>query len=316
MNVWLIDFEFCERTHILKDILKIEADLLFEYTKIENDQQFEEGLLILKELAQVEDLSKPVPKTLKGLSSPHFIRLWTTIAHLRMLLVEIVHESASPFQADLVLLRYSLFALALEHFQENSKRLALAASCMWAQKIQHRFEKNLQYRVDWVHDNIGIAQLPGRKDKGGDMIRDLDVLKQQGIKSIVCLCTPMELEKLGGDLRVEAKKLGFDLLVHNVASKFIPTCDGTRRIVTWLIEKLHHEEKCCVVSFSGLGRSCIIACSLLVMMDYNLPIEQAIEKIKSVRGIRAFESDQQLDLVHRVHKTFHSEEEICELAPW
>jgi hypothetical protein len=131
MNVWLIDFEFCERTHILKDILKIESDMIYEYTVLENEQHFEQGILIIQELSRVEDLSQSLPSALHGLVSKQMIHLWAIIVHIRKILAEIVKENSSPFQADIVLLRYSLFALALDHLKPMSRKLALAASCIW-----------------------------------------------------------------------------------------------------------------------------------------------------------------------------------------
>jgi Ser/Thr protein kinase RdoA (MazF antagonist) len=53
-NVWLIDFFYTERTHVLKDIAKMENEILFLFTSITNDDELDQGIRILKALLSIK----------------------------------------------------------------------------------------------------------------------------------------------------------------------------------------------------------------------------------------------------------------------
>ena len=68
-NVWLIDFFHTARGHVLKDLAKVENDLLYLFTPVADEAALEEGLAISRALARVEDLREPLPERPAGVTS-------------------------------------------------------------------------------------------------------------------------------------------------------------------------------------------------------------------------------------------------------
>jgi hypothetical protein len=44
MNIWLIDFFFTGKFHVLKDICKVENDIMYQYTILESDEELNQAL--------------------------------------------------------------------------------------------------------------------------------------------------------------------------------------------------------------------------------------------------------------------------------
>jgi nicotinamidase-related amidase len=59
-NVWLIDFFHTRRAHVLTDLIKLENDLLYIWTKLFNDADLTAACRLLDRLMQVEDLGGPL----------------------------------------------------------------------------------------------------------------------------------------------------------------------------------------------------------------------------------------------------------------
>ncbi|MCG6162326.1 isochorismatase, partial [Leptospira bandrabouensis] len=60
-NVWLIDFFHTHKGHILKDLIKLENDILFIFTKIETAEEWKEAIRLSEELLKIPDLGVAIP---------------------------------------------------------------------------------------------------------------------------------------------------------------------------------------------------------------------------------------------------------------
>ena len=268
-NVWLIDFEYTERTHILKDVVKFETDVLFEYTVLENEKELEEALLITKELVSVKDLAEPLPPTLPGLKSEKLKRAWETVAELRSITKRLVRGDRNPVQLDIVLLRYTLHMATLNSLTLYQRAWALATACALAQKIERKAFRNDKYHIDWInlkmldqqvaekreinntqnsengatpkkkkYGRLGISIIPGRPSHGGVMVNDLKVLQKNNVKKLVVLSTQDELEHLSGNLLREATNLGIETRMLPVQQRHPPPMNYTLLLCEWIKEAL------------------------------------------------------------------------------
>nr|CAG4715317.1 unnamed protein product [Naegleria fowleri] len=150
-NVWLIDFEYTERTHILKDVAKLENDILFEYTLIDSEKELEEALIITKELVSVKDLAEPLPTMLVGLKSEKLKRAWEAVVELHGITKRLVRGDRNPVQLDIVLLRYTLHSATLSSLNLYQRAWAIATACALAQKIERKAFRNDKYHIDWIN---------------------------------------------------------------------------------------------------------------------------------------------------------------------
>ncbi|KAL0476647.1 hypothetical protein AKO1_002866 [Acrasis kona] len=312
-NVWLIDYEYTCRTHALKDILKIETDILYEYTPCEDNIDFQDGCKIITYLSRVQDLGKPLPEQIPDLQRPHWRVAWECIVLLRSLTSKIIRERRSPFQSDIVLLRYALHMMSLS-LSINQRKLALCGACVWADRIKSRYLRNVQYHVDWIPLNIysqpsshpncqlGITLLPGRPDRGGDLDGELKILSNLGVRNILCMSTAAELESIGDDIRVKCNDHMIELKIYSVASQCTATVSRTKWLCEWILDKIENKKQSvCIVSASGLGRcGTLAACVLLIRNGFRMDPEQAIEIVIRSRGERAID-ERQAEFVRQFH---------------
>lgn len=125
-NVWLIDFFHAHRGHVLRDLLKLENDLLYIFTPVENEEDLREALRISDALLAIADLSAPLPLTDEiGLERAQLRRAWETIRVLRSFYPELIHEDTHAFQAQVAQLRYAVHTLSFDESNDRQKRWAL-----------------------------------------------------------------------------------------------------------------------------------------------------------------------------------------------
>ena len=84
-NVWLIDFFHTKRGHVLQDFVKLENDLLYIWTPVDDDEDLRNACAFTDALLAVEDLAAPLPDAPADWR-PQFRRTWETVQHLRQLL--------------------------------------------------------------------------------------------------------------------------------------------------------------------------------------------------------------------------------------
>lgn len=126
-NVWLIDFFHTHRGHVLKDFSKLENDLLYIYTPIENEgdlalaYQFTDFLLSLEQPLVVD---KPLPD--QFLTTP-FERTFETLKIIRRMAKQHIRED-SPMQKMQWLipqLRYAVHTIGFDEPNERQRIWAL-----------------------------------------------------------------------------------------------------------------------------------------------------------------------------------------------
>lgn len=133
-NVWIIDFFHTARSHVLKDLAKLENDLLYIFTPIEKEE-FEEALLITQALNEVKILREPLPENLGGLKSEKLLRAWKTLRLLRGFAAKLCREDTNPLQLRIALLRYAVHALSFFESNAWQKFWALAAAGTHAEAV-------------------------------------------------------------------------------------------------------------------------------------------------------------------------------------
>lgn len=290
-NVWLIDFAHTRRGHVIGDLVKMENDLLFLFTKL-RDEDYGEGLLLLRALGAVEDLRAPLPETVPGLTSPELVRAWRFVRLLRELCAAVVREDRDPRQHRIASLRYAAHTMSFEEASPVQRRLALAAAAMHARALRDESRADRSLRVGFVDarpGRLGMTICPGRRDRGRDLDEDLAGLRTQGVDVLVTLTTQEELAWAGvPDLELRARDAGLATLALPIRDQEAP---GEAAMATLSSSiRAHLDAGRCVVvhCMGGLGRSGLVAACVLV--DRGLPPTAALAAVREARGPRAVES--------------------------
>lgn len=131
-NVWIIDFFHTARGHVLKDLAKLENDLLYLLTPLQDEAAYREALLLTKALGEVTDLKAPLPAHIAGVRAPDLIKTWQVVRHLRRHVARLVREDLDPRQLWIAQLRYAAHTLSFDEANAWQKRFALDSACLWA----------------------------------------------------------------------------------------------------------------------------------------------------------------------------------------
>jgi protein-tyrosine phosphatase/nicotinamidase-related amidase len=311
-NVWVIDYFHTARGHVLKDLAKLENDLLYILTPVANDTTaLDEALAITSALRSVEDLAAPLPETIAGVMSAPFLRAWATLRTLRAIVAQQCRSDRDPQQLRIALLRYAVHTLSFDESSPLQKQWALASACVLAEDVMDTIKRNRKLRIDWIdtqvlpwheHGRFGMTILPGRKDRGRSLAEDLDTLKSEEVTRMVSLVTSEELEWAGVPrLRAEAVKRGIELMQCPIRDQAIPSAADAEALVHWILAGVDAKENVVVHCMGGLGRSgTITACALVAR---GASAEEAIATVRKARGPRAIEIAEQeqfvRDFAHR-----------------
>jgi len=290
-NVWLIDFAHTKRGHVLGDLVKMENDVLFLFTKL-SDEDFAEGVLLLRALAAVEDLRAPLPETLPEVNVPELLRAWRVIRMLRAFGSAIVREDRDPRQHRIAALRYAAHTMSFEEASPVQRRLAMVASAMHARALRDASREDRALRVDFVDGRpgrLGMTLCPGRKDRGRDVTADLAAIRATGADVLVTLATREELAWAGvPDLELQARSAGFETIVLPIRDQEAPTGAAMHELTVSIREKLDAGRTVVVHCMGGLGRSGLVAACVLV--DRGRSPSEALMIVREARGPRAVES--------------------------
>eukprot|EP01087_Luapelamoeba_hula_P018930 TRINITY_DN6185_c0_g1_i1.p1 TRINITY_DN6185_c0_g1~~TRINITY_DN6185_c0_g1_i1.p1 ORF type:complete len:939 (-),score=88.84 TRINITY_DN6185_c0_g1_i1:55-2847(-) len=304
-NVWVIDFADTGRGHILKDIAKLEAEVTWAWTHIENDQELAEALLITQVLTNIKDLSEPLPEHIEGLVSTHIIRAYETVRILRQLAGTIVKTYRNPLQMSIVQLRYALHTLCYPHIPRYQKMWALASACGYAQHLlskTQRIEGPLLVRyvpmdnAPHITGKLGITIIPGR----GWRDLDLDVQRLQELKTarLVCLCSEDELYDAASiKLRDALAQRSIQYYHFPVFPGAPPPLEKAKDIVAWIGDGLAKGHNVVLVSRAGLGRCGVLSACCLMELCGMTP-DAAIDCVRKARGNhRAISSEKHLAFI-------------------
>ncbi len=307
-NVWLIDFFHAHRGHVLRDLAKLENDLLYIFTPVVDDEALEEALLITRALRRVEDLREPLPETLEGLEREPFVRAWRVVRMLRAFVAKLCREDRAPVQMSTALMRYAVHTLSFEQSSPLQKKWALAAAGGFAEDIVETAQRNFRLRVDWVDHTpipdasdhgagrLGLTICPGRRDHNRELSADLDAICQTGAGHVLSLLTSREMEWAGvEDIAERAREAGLVYRREPIVDQGVPTLETMRELVTWVCERMDSGDDVVLHCMGGLGRSGTVAACVLTHL--GMGAEDAISAVRDARGPRAVESADQVRFV-------------------
>jgi protein-tyrosine phosphatase/nicotinamidase-related amidase len=302
-NVWLIDFFHTHYGHILKDLIKLENDLLFIYTPIHSAEEFADACHLIDTILEVGDLASP-PKSisLKFEANQNALR---TVRQLRSYYPELIEFIRDPYQYHVAMLRYSMHTLSFDESNLWQKKLALYTGTLCAQKIVNKHKQSKILRLDFLNsasdykgkNHIAMTLLPGRKDMNRNLAEDIKVIQAANISNVLTLVTNEELHKYGvPNLIQEFEKAGLKSLQIQIKDQGIPTTEEIERICNWLDAKVNKNEKTLIHCLGGLGRTGTLA-ALYLKTKNQLSAEEAIAIVRESRSPRAIESKEQIKLI-------------------
>ena len=136
------------------------------------------------------------------------------------------------------------------------------------------------------------------RPRGGDWLPDeVEALKHEGFDIIVSLLTRQEIEEL--DLQREAElveKYGLEFRNYPIPDLGVP---DSRDLFRHFLERLHEDlragKKIAVHCRGGIGRSGLVASSILVLS--GIKPSRAIQQVTDARGVCAPETEEQKEWV-------------------
>lgn len=296
-NVWVIDFFHTARAHVLKDLAKLENDLLYIFTPV-TEATFAQATTLSAALAAVEDLRAPLAEAVEGVTDPDLRRAWRTVGLLRRLGADLVDSDRDPLQLRIALLRYAAHTLFFDESDVWQRRWALAAACEHAAAIGRALTRRGDLRVDWLPDEarapgrLGLTLCPGRRDRGRDLDADLDALQRAGATALVSLVTEDELRWAGvEDLPAALRGRGMTWWSLPIADQGVPGFRRLEDLLGELRDALAAGDRVVVHCMGGLGRSGLVAACALVDAGWSAP--DAIAAVRTVRDPRAVETPAQ-----------------------
>ncbi|MBI2837134.1 MAG: isochorismatase family protein [Acidobacteria bacterium] len=298
-NVWLIDFFHTHRGHVLKDLAKLENDLLYIFTPVGDSAELDEALRLTDRLLGVEDLAAPLCSAGDtGLERPELLRAWRTIALLRSFYPSLLQHDRDPLQLLIAQMRYAMHTLSFDESNEWQKKWALYTGARCGAMIVERLARRGPLRLDWFDPRhtspgrLGITILPGRRDGGRGIAADLATLRNQGVSHIVCLLSMPEFHRYGVDALLEEYR-NAGMTVHHlpILDQSVSTAEEMRDLTGWIRARLAEGGTIAMHCVGGLGRSGMAAACWLKSL--GLSPSEAIAEVRRIRTRRAIETTAQ-----------------------
>ena len=308
-NVWLIDFFHTHRGHALKDLIKLENDILFIFTKIQNEEDLRLATQATDYLYGVTDLANPpgtIPPALYA--DARFHKSLLVILYLRSLYKHIIELDRDPYQFFVAAARYAMHTLSFDECNLWQRKWALYAGAKALGRVREYLTQSARLRIDFMStsgaphagDNsaaIGLTILPGRKDRGRDLVADIAEMNRAGISSVVTLLSNAEFTAYGvTNLIGQYRAAGFDVLHTPVIDQGVPTQAQSAEILAFMKAKVDAGQKVLVHCVGGLGRTGLVA-ALYLKKYAGLSGDAAIEAVRQVRSPRAIENSDQENFV-------------------
>ena len=310
-NVWIIDFFHTSRSHVLKDLAKLENDILYIFTKIRTEEEFREAMRLTDELVGVEDLGVPLPDGPdERWSAPQIAKAYRTIRVLRSFYPRLVQMSRDPYQLHAALLRYAMHTLSFDESDSWQKKWALYSGAKCVERIRAHLRSEKTLRIDFIRSvpgfsgrfpgRLGITMLPGRRDRGRDLAEDIAEIRKSGVTCVVCMLSGDEFEAFGvGNLKSAYADAGFDVLYFPVLDQKVPAKRNALKAIDWIAARLTEGRTVLVHCVGGLGRSGMLAASFLALRCGIAP-DDAIELVRESRSPRAVETKDQIAFVRGI----------------
>lgn len=298
-NVWLIDFFHTHRGHILKDLAKLENDLLYIFAKIDTEEELLDGIKLIDFLVRIKDLSSSLPETKKlDFKSLEIQRAYSTLKQLRSFYRDLIKEDRNSIQLFIALLRYSVHTLSFDEPNKFQKLLALYASGVYSYEIKSRLKERGKIRIDYFSEKIikkgklGLTILPGRKDLGHILTNDIETIKNLGVTHIVTLVKDNEFSYYGvEELMNHYHEAGFKVKRLPILDQKVPPFLKMHELVLWIDKNLEKGANIMIHCAGGLGRAGLTAACYLTYKGFSP--EEAIKEVRVVRSVRAIETSLQ-----------------------
>lgn len=297
-NVWLIDFFHTHRGHVLKDLIKLENDLLYIFTKIE-EEELAEAFSLTDLLVSQQDLGISIPKEEETkFKSSKIRRAFRTAVKLRSFYPKLIRLDRDPYQLHVATLRYAMHTLSFDESSREQKIWALYTGCLCAEKVKESVRLSKRLRIDKIKlspgkGSIGLTLLPGRKDRDRDLIQDLKTVREEGMNRIVSLLTENEYYEYGvPDIKAEYKREGFDPIFFPILDQGTPDRKALESLLDLMDSELSRGRNILIHCIGGLGRSGTVAAAYLILRE-GYGAEEAIRVVREARSERAIESREQ-----------------------
>jgi protein-tyrosine phosphatase/nicotinamidase-related amidase len=306
-NVWLIDFFHSHRGHVLRDLIKLENDVLYIYTALEDEAQLHDALALTDHLLSLEDLGAvPATPTAAASWAPGIARALATVQQLRSYYAPLIKADRDISQLLIAQIRYAVHTLGFEECSPLQKRWALYTACSAATALTRQRTQIQHLRIDWLpaqhtdRGRLGLTWLPGRKDAGRVLADDVAALKAQATDSVVCLLSAEEFVRYGvEDLLSTYRSSGLEVFALPIVDQRIPQLEQMQELQRWLTQQIQQARSVVVHCVGGLGRAGTVAGCWL--RTRGMDAAAAIELVRAVRSQRAIETAAQEHFVAEYH---------------
>jgi len=303
-NIWIIDFFHAHRGHVLRDLIKLENDLLYIFTALEADQlpqaqAFTDRLLLEADLGRPPD-----PADAAMFDLPALQRAWRTLCHLRGFYPRLIHADRDVQQLLIGQIRYAVHTLGFDECSPVQKHWALYTAAAAVERFSDLCERQGPLRVDWLDaestapGRLGLTLLPGRRDLGRELDTDLAALKNQGVQSALCLLAKDEFAHYGVEgLLAAYSRHGIQAHHLPIVDGRVPALDELESALAFIDARLQSGHGVLVHCVGGLGRAGTVAAAWLKRRGMDAP--SAIAKIRATRSPRAIETQIQEAFLER-----------------
>ena len=307
-NVWLIDFFHTHRGHALKDLIKMENDILFIFTKIEGEADLILACRVTDWLYGVHDLAvAPVNMPAEFAADSRFAKSLAIIVYLRSLYKSIIDLDRDPYQFFVAAARYAMHTLSFDECNLWQRKWALYSGALALGRVRDSLTTSARLRIDFMTTqgevsaggSIGLTILPGRKDRGRDLVADIAVIKNAGIKSVVTLLSNPEFSEYGvAGLLDVYRDAGLEVMHCAVKDQGIPTPEQAAEVLAFMKQATDAGKKILVHCVGGLGRTGLIAAAYLKTFA-SINGDEAMRRVRAVRSPRAIENADQEEFVRK-----------------
>ncbi|MCE9500551.1 MAG: isochorismatase family protein [Leptospira sp.] len=305
-NVWIIDFFHTHSGHILRDLIKLENDILFIFAKISSEDELKEGFRLSDILVSIADLGIPLSESVaSNFKTPSILKALNVIRKLRSYYPNLIQSDRDPYQYHVAMMRYAMHTLSFDESSELQRKWALYTGSICSEQIRNYIYKSKKLRIDFLTEiqpdfpgKIGITILPGRKDRNRNMTEDINTIRENNISEVICLLTENEFTQYGVEnLREDYKINGINANYFPIKDQGVPTKELMQKIVATIAKVTAEKRNILIHCVGGLGRSGMAAaCFLISKMALRPP--DAIAMVRETRSERAIETKEQEDFIY------------------
>ena len=156
----------------------------------------------------------------------------------------------------------------------------------------------MSVKIYWIETYTNAARLGiMARPRGNEWLTDeIASLKKQNVNFLVSLLESGEIEELGlWQEESICMKYGIDFANLPIADRNIPKNDGKVDLfINLMSAKIDEGQSIVIHCRMGIGRSSIIAGSILLQKEHNSNAKGIIDRITSVRGLKVPDTGDQI----------------------